>query len=141
MFGRLVTSALMAMFLAGPGLCCCSLKRASAIERSPATGCVGPQLASHSCCQSDTGKQSPEKPGQCPCRKHHKQLVVSVNHGSSSTIDLLSSDHWRPDFESAIADVDALSGTGDPHHLEQQALDAPHLTSQGLLRALTVMRC
>lgn len=140
MFRRVITSYLIAIVLAGPGLCCCSFNRAFARDCAPAGRSHGCKVAAHTCCHSETDRQLPGKPDTCPCRKHHEQPIVSLD-GSSLANDALGATQWRPNFASATAVIDALFGAGDPSHLAQQALDAPHLTSQALLRALSVMRC
>lgn len=141
MFRRVITSYLIAIALAGPGLCCCSVNRAFARDRAPAGRSYRCNVAAHSCCHSDRDSQSPGKPDKCPCRKHHEQPIVSLDDGSSPAGDALGASQWRPNFASAMAVIDALFAAGDPSHLAQQALDATHLTSQALLRALSVMRC
>lgn len=136
MFGRVITSYLIAIVLAGPGLCCCSFAR----DCAPAGRSHGCKVAAHTCCHSETDRQLPGKPDTCPCRKHHEQPIVSLD-GSSPSSDEFRAVQWQPDFEIAVLVINGFVGISDPNHLAAQALDSPYLNSRAILRALSVMRC
>lgn len=139
MFRSAVTSYLIAMSLAGPGLCCCSFKRAAAVVLAFAASCHGQKMATPSCCHAGKDKQPSGKPDTCPCRQHREQPVLSLNSGSTSS-DAFGADRSGLTCEPAMAVLDPLEA-GDTDHLVQQALDSPYPNSRGLLRALSVMRC
>lgn len=137
MFRRVITSYLIAIILAGPGVCCCSLSHAFSSDSAS----TDTSQAAPSCCHSKTDKQSPGKPDSCPCRKHRERLVVSSNDESSKGDDGPGAAHWQPNVEPALAGSGDLFSAGDPGHLARQALFATYLNSRSLLRAISVMRC
>ena len=138
MFRRVLNFYLTAIFLAGPGLCCCSLTRASAKD---CTVAATRQITAHSCCHNNTDKQAPGKPVRCPCRQHQEQQVTSRNNEASAVDDQMVAKHWWPSFEGVTEPDNAIKGASDPNHLVQHSLDSPFPTSRDLLRALSVMRC
>lgn len=138
MFKRVLNSYLIAVLLAGPWLCCCSLSRVSAkFCPSPSSQ----EITAHSCCHSETNKSSSEKSNRCPCRQHHEQQVTSLSGAASAVSDQIVAQHWWLSFECFIGSGSALIGATDPDHLAQQSLDTLYPTSRDRLRALSVMRC
>lgn len=138
MFRRILNSYLIAVLLAGPWLCCCSLLRVSTmLSPSPSTQTI----TAHSCCHSESSKSSPEKPHRCPCRQHQDQQVTSLVEATTTVSDQLAAKLFLLGVECCIGSESATIGATDPDHLDQQSLDSLYLTSRDLLRAISVMRC
>jgi hypothetical protein len=138
MFRRILNSYLIAVLLAGPWLCCCSLSRASTIL-SPSSSTQ--PITTHSCCHSESDKSSPEKSHRCPCRQHHDQQVISLSEAAFTVSDQIVAQHFWLSIECCIVSGNSLLGATDPDHLVQQSLDSLYPTSRELLRAISVMRC
>ncbi len=138
MFRRVLNSYLIVTLLAGPGLCCCSLTRASA---KVCTDLSTREITAHSCCQNKTDKSPSGKPHHCPCRQHREQQITSVTEVTSASYDQIVAKHWFPSFEGSAGSKHPLIGVTDPDHLAEQSLDSLYPTSRDLLRALSVMRC
>ncbi len=138
MFRRALNSYLIAVLLAGPCLCCCSLTRALTKTRTDASAC---QITAHSCCHGNTDQSSPEQPDRCPCRQHQDQQVISLTDGTVAVSDQIAAEHSCSTMECSVGSGNALIGATDPDHLIQQSLDSLYPTSRDRLRALSVMRC
>lgn len=139
MFRGILNSYLIAVLLAGPWLCCCSLSRVSTMLRSNLSAQA--TLDSHSCCHSETNRSSPEKPHRCPCRQHQDQQVTSLTEAISAVGDQIEAQQFGLSVECCTQSGNVLIGATDPDHLGQHSLDSLYPTSRDLLRAISVMRC
>jgi len=140
MFRRLINSYLIAILLAGPCLCCCSLSRASTKDCPIATD-GGLEIESHSCCHSEPDDHAPEKSQDCPCRKHQDQQATSLGvEASIANARLVAELSW-PSLLSAWTFTGESSQADDSNHLSRQSLESTFSSAQDLLRAFSVMRC
>ena len=141
MFRRVINLYLMAVLLAGPSLCCCSLSHASTTD-SQSTHSCGQDASAHSCCASnDDTNDEPVKSDHCPCRKHHEQQVLSGNDTVSAASARLTTDNLTPSFHFGLIPAGELAQARDLNLLAQQKSDADSPSSRDLLRGFSVMRC
>lgn len=133
MVRRVITACLIAIALAGPGMCYCALEHVISPDNT---------IASHTCCHGPKDQRPVERPDTCPCRQHHEPQIVSLNNDSLSLNAGCGARPWLPlpDFATSLlgALVDAAA---DANHIAPQALDSPYPNSRAMLRALCVVRC
>lgn len=141
-----LTLCLITVTLAGPWLCCCASVRWITSLSTPATSIVAPRK----CCGGpDRGPDS--KQSNKPNREQRSPTPLapcSCERGQSPII-LENVDIGRIDFWAELTDT--INGFGDfsiitttivgAAPLFQTPAHFPHLTAQGILRALSVMRC
>lgn len=141
MFRRIITSYLIAMTLAGPGFCCCTVSRV--LGHDCAHACCRPaaKSGSGSCCHSHPTKRPPATPDECPCRKYHEQQLVAPDTQASPPSDGLGARNWPVNLDSVAAVIGSPLGASDRNQLTRRVLVSLYPSSSELLRALSVMRC
>ncbi len=141
MFRRVITSYLIAMTLAGPGLCCCTVSRV--FGRDCEHACCRPATKpdSGSCCHSHPAKRPPTTPDECPCRKYYEQQLVVPDNEASPPSDALGVRNRPVSLDSMAAVIGSPLSASDRNQLSRRVLVSPYPSSSDLLRALSVMRC